>query len=270
MQAARYLFLAMLFAPIVGCATAESVDDSTQPGAIGKGGATASTAATGVVGTSVAAKGGGTGVIYGGGVGGSTGVSTAAKGGTVGLTTTSRAPSCTDKLKNGDETDVDCGGSCDTKCAFGKTCATAADCDATIGVCSESLKCTTCETGVKDGNETDVDCGGSCATKCAEGKGCAVRSDCATYNCDSTTLLCGVMTNCLASIPTECACASKTTDSNVAGKCDTIIKCYLDNDCTPSTSACVTNDGLCGVNTLKMDSAPVTVASSVYTCACGS
>jgi len=43
----------------------------------------------------------------------------------------SRARSCTscvDGLKNGSETDVDCGGSCSVRCASGKRCATASDC----------------------------------------------------------------------------------------------------------------------------------------------
>ena len=35
---------------------------------------------------------------------------------------------CTDGTINGDETDVDCGGSCPT-CGVGEACATAADCE---------------------------------------------------------------------------------------------------------------------------------------------
>ncbi|HLL52587.1 MAG TPA: kelch repeat-containing protein [Myxococcaceae bacterium] len=41
--------------------------------------------------------------------------------------------SCTDGVKNGNESDVDCGGACQ-QCAFGKTCAAAADCAS--GVCA--------------------------------------------------------------------------------------------------------------------------------------
>lgn len=43
---------------------------------------------------------------------------------------------CDDGIKNGDETDVDCGGSCDA--------------------------CATCDDGIQNGDETGVDCGGSC------------------------------------------------------------------------------------------------------------
>lgn len=35
---------------------------------------------------------------------------------------------CTDGIKNGNETDVDCGGSCPNKCAVGKACAANGDC----------------------------------------------------------------------------------------------------------------------------------------------
>lgn len=37
-------------------------------------------------------------------------------------------PACNDGIKNGSETDVDCGGSCSTKCASGKGCSIGGDC----------------------------------------------------------------------------------------------------------------------------------------------
>ena len=46
--------------------------------------------------------------------------------------------SCEDGMKNGDETDIDCGGSCKAKCGEGKTCALATDCE------SRSCNGTTC------------------------------------------------------------------------------------------------------------------------------
>lgn len=47
--------------------------------------------------------------------------------------------SCTDGVKNGSESDVDCGGSCATKCAGGKACSKGGDCENGIceaGICS--------------------------------------------------------------------------------------------------------------------------------------
>ena len=48
-------------------------------------------------------------------------------------------PGCNDGIKNGNETDVDCGGSCATKCAGGKSCAVAGDC--VSGTCAASNRC---------------------------------------------------------------------------------------------------------------------------------
>ncbi len=85
--------------------------------------------------------------------------------------------SCTDNLKNQDETDVDCGGSC-PKCQKGKACITSSDCSTTIcknNVCSESTGTTpqqttqpepTCNDGIKNRDEEDVDCGGAYCRIC--------------------------------------------------------------------------------------------------------
>ena len=58
-------------------------------------------------------------------------------------------PTCTDGVQNGDETGVDCGGSCEP-------CAPTASCD----------------DGVQNGNETGVDCGGSCSPCAPTGGTC--------------------------------------------------------------------------------------------------
>ena len=94
------------------------------------------------------------------------------------------APSCDDELHNGDETDVDCGGSCGV-CPNGGGCAENADC--------ASAKCTgnicqapTCNDGVKNGNETGVDCGGSCSP--CPGSLTTVPTDGATKVSISTTI----------------------------------------------------------------------------------
>ncbi len=63
--------------------------------------------------------GGGGGGPDGGGGGGGAGGGSGGGGG---------VPSCTDNLRNGTETDVDCGGSCPTHCALGKTCSLGSDC----------------------------------------------------------------------------------------------------------------------------------------------
>lgn len=78
-------------------------------------------------------------------------------------------PTCTDNVQNGDETGVDCGGSC----APCPTCydniqnqgETGVDCG---GPCTA---CPTCFDNIQNGDETGIDCGGSCSP-CPETTGC--------------------------------------------------------------------------------------------------
>ena len=97
-------------------------------------------------------------------------------------------PTATDGKKDGDETDVDCGGASAPPCGDGKGCAKPNDCT--------SLVCTgvTCAAptfadGVKNGTETDVDCGGAGAGPdhlCDVLRACLAHGDCATDGCDYT------------------------------------------------------------------------------------
>ncbi len=76
-------------------------------------------------------------------------------------------PTCTDGIQNGDETGVDCGGSCDP-CTVDSTCTdgiqngdeTGVDCG---GSCDPCTVDPTCTDGIQNGDETGVDCGGSCS-----------------------------------------------------------------------------------------------------------
>ncbi|NVB80220.1 MAG: hypothetical protein HOV81_17635 [Kofleriaceae bacterium] len=89
--------------------------------------------------------------------------------------------SCYDRVLDGDEAHVDCGGSC-WGCLAGATCTTATDCesrDCTGGVCGPPR----CDNGVRDGFETDVDCGKACGVGCATGQRCYDAGDCAHGTC---------------------------------------------------------------------------------------
>ena len=98
------------------------------------------------------------------------------------------APTSADGFQNGDETDVDCGGSAgNPRCADGKKCTGATDC--TSKVCDDAKKTCTAPTatdGVQNGDESDVDCGGTTtgAPRCAATKTCAVGEDCASGGCN--------------------------------------------------------------------------------------
>jgi hypothetical protein len=92
-------------------------------------------------------------------------------------------PSCTDKVKNGNETAPDCGGGTCPVCPDASTCKVPADCAS--HVCSGApLLCqaATCFDLIKNGSESDTDCGGSCSA-CANTKTCAAGSDCASGKC---------------------------------------------------------------------------------------
>jgi hypothetical protein len=87
---------------------------------------------------------------------------------------------CTDGVQNGDESDVDCGGSCDP-CVDGMQCGVADDCasGSCAGVCQEA----TCEDGIQNRDEADVDCGGVDCLRCAEGAPCVNECDCQSGSC---------------------------------------------------------------------------------------
>ncbi|MBL0024908.1 MAG: T9SS type A sorting domain-containing protein [Saprospiraceae bacterium] len=85
----------------------------------------------------------------------------------------SPCPTCSDGIKNGNETGIDCGGSC-APCS---TCNDGIKNGNEIGIdCGGSCTpCPTCSDGIKNGNETGIDCGGSCPP-CTSGSGITVLS----------------------------------------------------------------------------------------------
>lgn len=94
---------------------------------------------------------------------------------------TNKCDSCKDTVMNGDEADVDCGGSCIDKCVTGQMCKQSLDC---VGECDAVTNlCVDCFDGVKNGTEGDADCGGLCQSKCNTGQSCNVGSDCTQGVC---------------------------------------------------------------------------------------
>ncbi len=91
-------------------------------------------------------------------------------------------PACDDGIRNGGETDVDCGGAECLACGGGSACSTGTDC--LSGVC-EGGAClaSSCEDGVHNSMETDVDCGGPDCRPCRAMHHCAVDEDCESLVC---------------------------------------------------------------------------------------
>src|SRR3954470_11956228 len=86
------------------------------------------------------------------------------------------ATSCTDAIKNGLETDVDCGGPSCPRCAGGHECLSSPDCASSVCI-NGHCAAVSCSDYVKNGDETDVDCGGSKCPACVTPCTCAAQSD---------------------------------------------------------------------------------------------
>jgi len=96
-------------------------------------------------------------------------------------------PHCKDGMLSGDESDLDCGGSC-MKCPDGANCNFGADC---VNATCILMSCasTSCADEEMNGSETDVDCGGGCPP-CAIGAVCGGDDDCRTGQCTLSACAC--------------------------------------------------------------------------------
>ncbi len=141
---------------------------------------------------------------------------------------------CANKVKDGRETDIDCGGGC-SACAINKSCLNNSDC--LSNKCGTNNKCivNTCTNGIFDNKtETDTDCGFEC-------KACKLNSKCNTAkDCESGLL-------CTNKICSRNPCSNglkdnKEIDVDCGGDCSLCSigqKCNVNEDCT--TSNCVKN-----------------------------
>jgi formylglycine-generating enzyme required for sulfatase activity len=162
---------------------------------------------------------------------------------------TCQAPSSKDGVKNGDETDVDCGGAgADVpRCGTGKGCAVGGDC--TTGVCTNGVCGQPGIDGIKNNSETDVDCGGpgEGVPRCATGKHCEENGDCQSKICKADK-------TCAPASPTDGVKNGDETDVDCGGgaapKCDVGKGCKAGGDCASNVckdTKCVTpgaNDGV--------------------------
>ena len=184
-------------------------------------------------------------------------------------------PSCTNKKKDGSETDVDCGGDCMTKCKALAACAVAADCGTGLVCVKKVCSSPAANDGIKDGDETDVDCGGKLAPPCEVGKACVAGLDCLDKVCDANV--------CLAATPTDgvkngsetdvdcgggTAPASADTKACVQGARDCTSRVCTGGACTPPTPS----DGVKNGSETDVDcggGAPAPLCGTGKTCVTG-
>jgi hypothetical protein len=156
------------------------------------------------------------------------------------------ADPCSDHLRDGAETDVDCGGtdSC-ARCMNGLRCMSDADCMSSACDAS-SLLCVAdpCADHRRDGAESDVDCGGGTCPACALGQVCRSDTDCTTNACDGISLAC-VTDQCSDhrrdGAETDADCGGGTCMRCLVGQ-----SCALDSDCT--SNACDATSLTCVMN----------------------
>lgn len=135
-------------------------------------------------------------------------------------------------VKDGTETDVDCGGGAPgvARCPDGKTCLTASDC--ANAYCNPSNVCATAtgNDAHKNGDESDVDCGGTTtgAERCATGKACAIGADCASK-------ICGTDAKCVAATGSDQVQNGDESDVDCGGTTTGAERCVLDQKCNTGT-----------------------------------
>jgi hypothetical protein len=152
---------------------------------------------------------------------------------------------CVDHKKDGDESDVDCGGSVCSGCGTGMICTSDYDCknqscDALTARCDANQ----CADHHRNGNETDVDCGGGRCVPCALGMGCLWDSDCTTGACDAVSRTC-VTDPCfdhrMDGTETDVDCGG----SVCAARCAVDRWCMTSSDCMSGRTCSTTNPHIC-------------------------
>jgi hypothetical protein len=97
------------------------------------------------------------------------------------------APNCGDSIKNGTETDVDCGGPICPACGTGRACHQGSDCQSLVCGLGSVCAAASCTDKLRNGSESDVDCGGPDCLPCADGKICYGNNDCRSRVCSGST-----------------------------------------------------------------------------------
>lgn len=143
-------------------------------------------------------------------------------------------PGCGNKMQDGDETDVDCGGPDCGPCTEGQMCVEDRDCldgNCEGDVC-EVPTGDTCNDAQLNGDETDIDCGGEQCQACDDGEACAAPSDCVSGVCTDD--------ECQPPACDDGVQNGDETDTDCGGACGAT--CGEGDDCTGNGDC---TDGVC-------------------------
>lgn len=150
---------------------------------------------------------------------------------------TQPVPTCTDGVRDGEESDIDCGGPSCAPCELSRACFTNDDCQ-TQRCASKVCAKGTCADGRRDGDESDVDCGGSCGG-CADALSCGAPTDCASRVCAGAQCAaptCGDQQSNGAESDVDCgggACAPCPMNSRCRRNIDCVAGSCRDGVCKP-------------------------------------
>ncbi|MDC3956456.1 hypothetical protein KEG38_21530 [Polyangium jinanense] len=109
------------------------------------------------------------------------------------------AAPCSNGVQDGDESDVDCGGTSCPACQDGAACGVESDCvshfcsvrqlcapaDGRVTCGEEGEAGPSCGDCIQNGDETDVDCGGDVCHPCRHDKACQTHADCLGGTCEA-------------------------------------------------------------------------------------
>ena len=149
-------------------------------------------------------------------------------------------PGCVDGVKNGDETDVDCGGSC-APCVNGKICSVADDC--VSGICNGT--CQPCASDAACPQDHYCDGTGTCKPTKVNGDVCTASAQCQSGHCPAQD---GVCCGTACSGSCEACMLAKTGDVN--GSCAAVnANTDPDQECSDQgAQTCGSNDSGCNGN----------------------
>lgn len=154
---------------------------------------------------------------------------------------------CDDGVTNGEESDVDCGGSCG-ECADGAQCGDDVDCAS--GLCLDArCRAASCTDGRTNGSESDVDCGGECPA-CGLGDSCSTPTDCRSGACSgvcdpgAADRPCAIDDECISGTCMDGVCARAAAGSTCgagtecrSGHCSAEDRCSVGALGTPCVTA---------------------------------